>query len=612
MRSFGVSALILTLVALFLVLAAGFVFLFQAEVRLRDQVRATVAEADTLRQTQAETELRLGSAEATRDASAVALATAEAAGVVLEGQLVDSQQQVETLTGQVDELSTELDEVKADLVELQNEQKSTPPQAWIINPAADAVLPVGQPVSILIAASDANGLTTVTLEVDGDELSTYTVDGQTFFWRSATWTAPTAGEGEHTISVAATNTNGVSSQPAELTFSLTDIEARNAAIRAEVEANVVALRGLRPLAPVTPVILTRDELRERVEGDFSEDNSPEETRHDVLEFAAFDFLDRDYDLYGALVDIQSEGILGFYDPKTAEFVVVSDDVLLDPSAQWTHAHEFVHVLQDQHYSLNDISNEALDSEARAALRALAEGEAELVQYLYLFDGDYFSRTEAESILNDPGQTDSSYLDGFPPVLVNNMAFPYTDGVDFVAALYRDGGFRAIDDAWANLPRSTEHILHPDRYLTGDEPQIVSLAPLTDTLGTGWEKIDDDILGEFFLREYLSQQLTAAHVTRAATGWGGDRYAVYYNEAEDALVMALRLAWDTPEDAADFAELYPAYPEKLTGATGQTQPDDSTCWADLDVICFLEDGGESFVVRAPDLETAAAVLATVRG
>lgn len=611
MRSFGVSALILILVSLFLVLAAGFVFLFQAELRLRDQVRATVAETDALRQTQAETELRLGSAEATRDASTVALATAEAAGVVLEGQLVDSQQQVETLTGQVEDLSSELDEVKADLVELQNEQKSVPPQAWIINPAADAVLPVGQPVSILIAASDANGLTTVTLEVDGDELSTYTVDGQTFFWRSATWTAPAATEGEHTISVTATNTNGVSSRPAELTFTLSDIEARNAAIRAEVEANVVALRGLKPLAPVTPVILSREELRQRVESDFSEDNSPEETRQDVLEFAAFDFLDRDYDLYGALVDIQSEGILGFYDPETAEFVVVSDDILLDPSAQWTHAHEFVHVLQDQHYSLSDISNDALDSEARAALRALAEGEAELVQYLYLFDGDYFSRAEAESILNDPGQTDSSYLNDFPPVLVNNMAFPYTDGVDFVAALYREGGFAAIDDAWANLPRTTEHILHPDRYLAGDEPQIVSLAPLTDTLGVGWEKIDDDILGEFFLREYLSQQLTAAQVTRAATGWGGDRYAVYYNEADDALVMALRLVWDTPEDAADFAELYPSYPEKLTGAAGQSRPDGSTCWKAADVVCFLQDGDESFVVRAPDVETAAVVLGTVR-
>ncbi|MEZ4518179.1 MAG: hypothetical protein R3C44_15615 [Chloroflexota bacterium] len=331
----------------------------------------------------------------------------------------------------------------------------------------------------------------------------------------------------------------------------------------------------------------------------------------MLALSAFDFLPRDYDLYDALIDLNGEGILGFYDPETAEFVVVSDGVLLDPSAQWTHAHEFVHALQDQHYSLDELTDESADSEARAAIRALAEGEAELVQYLFLFEGDFFNQEDVDEILNSPEQNDTSYLDDLPPILVNNTAFPYRDGLNFVAELYRENGFQAIDDAWQNPPQSTEQILHPDRYLAGDLPQLVTLAPLTDTLGVDWVQVDEDILGEFFLREYLDQEVSTSTATRTATGWGGDRYAVYWNETTDDLVMALHLVWDTPEDAAEFAETYSLYAAALLDAEPQEQPDGRICWQADEVICWAETDGESFVARAPSWTLANAVLDAIR-
>ena len=358
----------------------------------------------------------------------------------------------------------------------------------------------------------------------GRRYTTYTLDGERLYARTVDWPAP-AEEGEVVFTVTAVNLNDVRSEPHSVVVTLADTEARNAAIRAEVEANVSELRGLEPLEPVVPVVLSRDELRERITRETASETTPDESRAEVLALSAFDFLGRDYDLYTAQVTLQSEGILGYYDPDTAEFVVVNDGALLDPAAQWTHAHEFVHALQDQYYDLDALSDDSLDSEARAAVRALAEGEAELVQYLYLFESDYFSDVEVEAILNDPEQADSDYLSEFPPVLINDLAFPYTDGVEFVIDLYRENGFAAIDAAWADPPRSTEQILHPDRYRAGDAPQVVTLPPLDDTLGTGWMLLDGDILGEFYLRQYLAQQLPSATVNRAATGWGGDRYIV---------------------------------------------------------------------------------------
>lgn len=607
MKSFTTSALILILLTLLLVLVGGFVFLFQAEVRLRDQVRDAAAEVSALQQAQATAAAQMVAVEATRDAAIAAVATAETSAVLLEGQLVDSQQDAETMAAELDELAAQLDEVQADLTALQA-ATPTPPQAQITVPQDGATLPIDTEIAIFVIAADADGLASVTVMVDDDELSTFSLSGERLVNRRANWETP-ATEGTHTITVWAESINGTEGAPVEVEVSVSDIEARNAVIRAEVEAAVVDLRGLPLLTPIEPTVLTRDALRDRVEADAAED-SPEEMREETLALSAFDFLPRDFDLYNTLVDLNSEGILGFYDPETAEFVVVSDGLLLDPAAQWTHAHEFVHALQDQHYALDGLADRSRDSEARAAIRALAEGEAELVQYLFLFEGDYFGRDEIESIMNSSEQSDSSYLDALPPILISNLAFPYRQGVEFVAALYRENGFQAIDDAWANPPQSTEHILHPDRYLAGDPPQIVALAPLTATLGTDWRQIDEDILGEFFLREYLDQQVSTAAATTASTGWGGDRYAVYWNETTEELVMTLRLRWDSPGEAVEFADTYARYAAGLLDVAAQDEGDGRTCWVGNETICLLQGEGDTFVVRAPDAITAAAVLAAI--
>lgn len=610
MKSSPSTATVLILIMLLMVVAAGFVFLFQAELRFRDNLRDLSADNETLRSAQASLELELSGAVATRDALSADVAAAEGDTRLLEGQLVESQQTVDELTTRVATLTSDVDELADALATLEGEQQSLPPVARIVTPAEAATLPISTPVEIVLVASDAAGLSSLTLDVNGRRYTTYTLDGERLYARTVDWPAP-AEEGEVVFTVTAVNLNDVRSEPHSVVVTLADTEARNAAIRAEVEANVSELRGLEPLEPVVPVVLSRDELRERITRETASETTPDESRAEVLALSAFDFLGRDYDLYTAQVTLQSEGILGYYDPDTAEFVVVNDGALLDPAAQWTHAHEFVHALQDQYYDLDALSDDSLDSEARAAVRALAEGEAELVQYLYLFESDYFSDVEVEAILNDPEQADSDYLSEFPPVLINDLAFPYTDGVEFVIDLYREDGFAAIDAAWADPPRSTEQILHPDRYRAGDAPQVVTLPPLDDTLGTGWMLLDGDILGEFYLRQYLAQQLPSATVNRAATGWGGDRYAVYWNEATDEMVMALRLVWDTPEDALEFAEVYPDYPAALWQTEAETQPDGSACWAGDDVICFRQLEGESLIVRAPDVPIALFVMQVIQ-
>lgn len=377
--------------------------------------------------------------------------------------------------------------------------------------------------------------------------------------------------------------------------------------RATIEANVAEIRQLRSKDEVKPIVLTKSELRQRLEEEFAEDYGPEEARLDAVTLSAFDFMDPDFDIYNFMLDLLTEEIAGFYDPETDEFVLIDDDAEFDTLEQWTHAHEYVHALQDQYFDLELLDDESLASEQLFALQALAEGDAMLVQTIYLTDG-YFDQQQLFELLGDAFNVDTTILDSAPPVLAHELEFPYVSGLAFVQSLYDSGGFAAVDQAWQELPQSTEQILHPDRYLAGDMPQIVALEPLTSTLGSGWQLVDEDSLGEFYLREYLSQQIDDNQLETAATGWGGDRYAVYWNEEAESTVMVLKLRWDTPADAEEFAAAYPNYPFRLFGVNAEGQEEGGRCWQGEYTLCLYELGDESLVVRAPDIEMAKTIAA----
>ena len=161
----------------------------------------------------------------------------------------------------------------------------------------------------------------------------------------------------------------------------------------------------------------------------------------------------------------------------------------------------------------------------------------------------------------------------------------------------------MNEVWNKFPTSTEQIIHPERYLSGDQAIEVSLTPLDQVLGSGWELNDEDILGEFYLREYLAQHLDSSQFDLAAAGWGGDRYAVYFNEELNEVLMLLKLAWDSPADQAEFEAAYAFYADSRFGSPSEQQPTSGRCWTGDDVICLTSIGPETLIIRAPDLESA---------
>jgi hypothetical protein len=123
----------------------------------------------------------------------------------------------------------------------------------------------------------------------------------------------------------------------------------------------------------------------------------------------------------------------------------------------------------------------------------------------------------------------------------------------------------VDAVYAHPPQSTEQILHPERY-PSDTPQVVALPPLTDTLGSGWQLVDEDVLGEFTLRAYLDVYLTQRQAAQAAAGWGGDRYAVYQDTGTGQVLLVLLLTWDNGAEEVEFVAAYQKYAQRRLGNT----------------------------------------------
>ena len=382
-----------------------------------------------------------------------------------------------------------------------------------------------------------------------------------------------------------------------------------------IEGQVMGLRGLQPIHPVERALMTQGQLYERMRQDFEKDFPPEEARDYALTLAAFDFLDTNLDMYDLLLRLYTEQIAGFYDPETERIYVTADFGLMEQMERLIYAHEFTHALQDQHFDLealgvgDDAVEEKYDSEYLSAVQALVEGDARLMEQWFL--QAYYSAGDWTRLMQESLEVDTTVLDAVPDVLRESLLFPYEHGQAFVEALYEEGGWSMVNAAYVDPPRSTEHILHPDRYFGGDAPQLVSLSPLTDTLGAGWRQVDEDILGEYVVRLYLAQQISEEEAAAAAGGWGGDRYAVHHRQADGALVMALHTVWDTPADAEEFVDAYAAYAERRFGHPADVKNGARLCWTgDTDHLCLTWGPADATVVLGPDETTVELILKLV--
>ncbi len=380
-----------------------------------------------------------------------------------------------------------------------------------------------------------------------------------------------------------------------------------------IQRQVIAERGLEATGIFTRVLYTKEQLKQHLIEDFEEDYDPIEEKESAIVLDVFGLLNADFDLYNFYLELLSEQIAGFYDNETKEMVVILGEGFNGPQ-RLTYAHEYTHALQDQNYDIkyglnyNDDDCE-LDTERCAAIQALLEGDASLSELIWF--QEHATIEDQSEILSFYGDLDSPILDSAPAFITEDLLFPYNFGYTFVDYLYQRGGWDAVDQAFASPPVTTEQILHPEKY-PDDLPIDVPIPDLLPQLGEDWQEIDRNIMGEWYIYLILAHGLEEkARISEtlaedAAEGWGGDTYAVYYNQDLSSTAMVFRTIWESSIQVDEFINAFIAYAKGRFGRPVE-ETTNFVAWEIGDEVHTLHiDGIYTTWISAPDLNLATTI------
>ncbi len=351
---------------------------------------------------------------------------------------------------------------------------------------------------------------------------------------------------------AAPSSAAASSPPSEAPSAAPSSEPAAAdPIYDEIEQEVAALRGLQPTGDVARTTLDEAQLAAEMEKLYQEESPPELVAANERFYKALGLLPPDASLGDLTVEMLSGGVAGYYRDDQETLYVVSRSGEVGANEKITFAHEFNHALQDQHFTIfkdqEDVTNR---SDWLLARQAVYEGDSSLLMTLWAsenFTPQEFTDLLAQG-LNDPS---SQMLERMPAILRETLLYPYTTGLSFAQGQFiSGGGWAGVDALYADLPETTEQILHPEKYQAGESPVVIDVPDdLAARIGPDWNLALDDTFGEFQTGVWL-RDADAANATEAAAGWGGDRVLVLDGPG-DAWATVLATEWDSAADAAEF-------------------------------------------------------------
>jgi len=295
------------------------------------------------------------------------------------------------------------------------------------------------------------------------------------------------------------------------------------------------------------------------------------------------------DFSAMMSTVMSSQIGAYYDPEKKGFYVVMSG-MPEMMQGVMYSHELYHALQDQYFDLTrylEMGRKGgagtYNSDSQLARSAVVEGEATYMMSLWMMQKvthkaptrEIMSRVvsmqanmsmdQLREMLKQPKVAEAVGTDlkaavdsavEIPSFIMDSMLAVYLKGLGFVFAVHEQG-WPAVEKLYNENPaQSTEHILHPEKWLAHEAPvtfawpKFEKIAALRD-----WELLDDDVLGEFQWRIVFKEQGLAKEAESAAAGWGGDRYAVFKRKDSDATLLLLRTSWDSEKEASEFADAY---------------------------------------------------------
>lgn len=339
-----------------------------------------------------------------------------------------------------------------------------------------------------------------------------------------------------------------------------------AAIYDAIEGQVLDIRGLDAVS-VQRETIDAATLKEMNATSFDEDNPADYVAGNDRLLKALGLIPEASSLRQLYLDLIDSQVAGFYRPDAKTLYVVSRSGAINGADKITFAHEYGHALQDANFpGVFDAQRDLLDQSDQALARAgVYEGDATLLMQLWALAGNLTPEELQDVIAAGADPESTAVLARTPDVLVQTLLFPYNTGQLFANTVYQAEGWEGVDDLYAELPVSTEQVLHPEKYTAREDPIEVALpADLAASMGDGWSALIEDTYGEFQIDLWL--QTLGATDDLPSRGWGGDRLQVLQGP-DDSWALAWHTIWDTPADAQEFETGATAALAKAGGPAG---------------------------------------------
>ena len=336
----------------------------------------------------------------------------------------------------------------------------------------------------------------------------------------------------------------------------------------EVKKGLAELRGLDFTSEVPIEVKSKAAIKKYLEASLIRDYGEDKLKNISLAYGKLGLLPEGLDLKEALLNLYTDQVVAFYDPKAKTLFLPAELVggmainavqflaQRDIMGEMVLAHELTHALQEQHFSIGGKLEILGNDDKTLALRCVVEGDALLAGFGYLFgflDEENIAQVN-DSVLGNIDEARSTLSDEIPVAIMEQLLFQYYGGVSFISRYLNERGWLGINQIYSDPPLSTEQVLHPEKYIDNpDSPTRISLGALSLLFPAGWTEIEDNILGELMVRVLFTQFFSKKMGVSVADGWDGDRFIAFRDGNKTSFIWAS--VWDSTDDAKEFAENY---------------------------------------------------------
>lgn len=363
------------------------------------------------------------------------------------------------------------------------------------------------------------------------------------------------------------------------------------------------LRGLFLTDPLQIEALTSQELARRLRSRVEDD--PTLFELDQSLFRLLGLIGGEDDWVSVLAEFRSRPTPGFYDASSEQLWLVSTLEAPTPLEETTLVGEIAKALVDRTLGIWKRQERLAGSgagDSLTALGAMAEADSVLVELLFL-EG---LNDAAKQQVTEEVWALSAEEGSVPSFMEHSLSFSSGPTLDYLQRLYQLGGWDLINDTHRDPPVTTEHLLSSG--VGGSDPALLPAPRVTPP--QGYQEVSNAVWGQWGWETLFASALDSERAASAAWGWGGDRYLLFSDGADIALVVDY--VGDTVEDTEEMRVALLEFVEvNMNVDEGRSREGGTEFFAD-DYAWLSGEGELLTFIAATDVEAGRSLLSSRGG